>query len=148
MYKGFDDLIRRHNEYVVYEKPLAEMNNGKIVSGSKYIVIAPTAVLDRLEKEAVSYTHLDVYKRQPLKDFSLVQKKILMTLIWLIKETDGSEITIDYERFIYLTQAKPKSLEDGIRLIRQTFRKILSLSITAVSYTHLVVQKKYRTCYN
>ena len=26
----------------------------------------------------------------PLKDFSLVQKKILMTLIWLIKETDGS----------------------------------------------------------
>ncbi len=28
MYKG-DDLMRRHNEYVVYEKPLAEMNNGK-----------------------------------------------------------------------------------------------------------------------
>lgn len=68
----------------------------------------------------------------PLKDFSLVQKKILMTLIWLIKETDGSDITIDYERFIYLTQAKPKSLEDGIRLIRQTFRKILSLSITEI----------------
>ena len=67
-----------------------------------------------------------------MKDFSLVQKKILMTLIWLIKETDGSEITIDYERFIYLTQAKPKSLEDGIRLIRQTFRKILSLSITEI----------------
>lgn len=51
MYKGFDDLMRRHNEYVVYEKPLAEMNNGKIVSGSKYIVIAPAAVLDQLEKE-------------------------------------------------------------------------------------------------
>jgi plasmid replication initiation protein len=68
----------------------------------------------------------------PLKDFSLVQKKILMTLIWLIKETDGSDITIDYEHFIYLTQAKPKSFEDGIRLIRQTFRKILSLSITEI----------------
>lgn len=54
MYKGFDDLIRRHNEYVVYEKPLAEMNNGKIVSGSKYIVIAPTAVLDQLEKEVAA----------------------------------------------------------------------------------------------
>lgn len=54
MYKGFDDLMRRHNEYVVYEKPLAEMNNGKIVSGSKYIVIAPTAVLDRLENEVAA----------------------------------------------------------------------------------------------
>lgn len=54
MYKGFDDLMRRHNEYVVYEKPLAEMNNGKIVSGSKYIVIAPTAVLDRLENEVAT----------------------------------------------------------------------------------------------
>lgn len=54
MYKEFDDLMRRHNDYVVYEKPLAEMNNGKIVSGSKYIVIAPTAVLDRLEKEVAA----------------------------------------------------------------------------------------------
>ena len=54
MYKEFDDLMRRHNEYVVYEKPLAEMNNGKIVSGSKYIVIAPTAVLDQLEKEVAT----------------------------------------------------------------------------------------------
>lgn len=54
MYKEFDDLMRRHNEYVVYEKPLSEMNNGKIVSGSKYIVIAPTAVLDRLEKEVAA----------------------------------------------------------------------------------------------
>lgn len=51
MYKEFDDLMRRHNEYVVYEKPLAEMSNGKIVSGSKYIVIAPAAVLDQLEKK-------------------------------------------------------------------------------------------------
>lgn len=51
MYKEFDDLMRRNNEYVVYEKPIAEMSNGKIVSGSKYIVIAPTAVLDRLENE-------------------------------------------------------------------------------------------------
>ena len=50
MYREFDDLMKRHNEYVVYEKPLLEMNNGKIVSGSKYIVIAPTAVLDQLEK--------------------------------------------------------------------------------------------------
>lgn len=54
MYKEFDDLMRRHNEYVVYEKPLAEMSNGKIVSGSKYIVIAPAAVLDRLEKEVTA----------------------------------------------------------------------------------------------
>ena len=54
MYKEFDDLMRRHNEYVVYEKPLAEMNSGKIVSGSKYIVIAPTAVLDKLEKEVAA----------------------------------------------------------------------------------------------
>lgn len=68
----------------------------------------------------------------PLKDFSLVQKKILMTLIWLIKETDGSNITIDYDRFISLAQSKPRSLEEGIRLIRQTFRKILSLSITEI----------------
>lgn len=51
MYKEFDDLMRRNNEYVVYEKPLAEMNNGKIVSGSKYIVIAPADVLDQLEKK-------------------------------------------------------------------------------------------------
>lgn len=68
----------------------------------------------------------------PLKNFSLVQKKILMTLIWLIKETDGSDITIDYDRFISLAQSKPRSLEEGIRLIRQTFRKILSLSITEI----------------
>lgn len=68
----------------------------------------------------------------PLKGFSLVQKKILMTLIWLIKETDGSDITIDYDRFISLAQSKPRSLEEGIRLIRQTFRKILSLSITEI----------------
>ena len=68
----------------------------------------------------------------PLKDFSIVQKKILMTLIWLIKETDGSDITIDYDRFISLTQSRPRSLEEGIRLIRQTFRKILSLSITEI----------------
>ena len=68
----------------------------------------------------------------PLKDFSIVQKKILMTLIWLIKETDGSDITIDYDRFISLAQSKPRSLEEGIRLIRQTFRKILSLSITEI----------------
>ena len=68
----------------------------------------------------------------PLKDFSLVQKKILITLIWLIKETDGSDITIDYDRFISLAQSKPRSLEEGIRLIRQTFRKILSLSITEI----------------
>lgn len=54
MYKEFDDLMRRHNEYVVYEKPLAEMNNGKIVSGSKYIVVAPAADLDRLEKEVAA----------------------------------------------------------------------------------------------
>ena len=54
MYKEFDDLMRRHNEYVVYEKPLAEMNNGKIVSGSKYIVIAPTAVLDGLENKVAT----------------------------------------------------------------------------------------------
>lgn len=51
MYKEFDDLMKRHNEYVVYEKPLLEMNNGEIVSGSKYIVIAPAAVLDQLEKK-------------------------------------------------------------------------------------------------
>lgn len=51
MYKEFDDLMRRHNDYVVYEKPLIEMTNGKIVSGSKYIVIAPTAVLDGLENK-------------------------------------------------------------------------------------------------
>lgn len=68
----------------------------------------------------------------PLKDFSLVQKKILMTLIWLIKETDGSDITIDYDRFISLAQSKPRSLEEGIRMIRETFRKILSLSITEI----------------
>ena len=55
-----------------------------------------------------------------------------MTLIWLIKETDGSDITIDYDRFISLAQSKPRSLEEGIRLIRQTFRKILSLSITEI----------------
>lgn len=30
------------------------MNNGKIVSGSKYIVIAPAAVLDQLEKEVAA----------------------------------------------------------------------------------------------
>ena len=68
----------------------------------------------------------------PLKTFSLVQKKILMTLIWMIKDTDGSEIRMDYDRFIALTQSKPKSFSDGVRLIRQTFNKILSLSIAEI----------------
>lgn len=54
MYEAYDGLMREYNEYVVYEKPLLEMNNGKIVSGSKYIVIAPTAVLDRLENEVAT----------------------------------------------------------------------------------------------
>ncbi len=31
----------------------------------------------------------------PLKSLTLVQKKILMTLIWMIKDTDGSEIKMD-----------------------------------------------------
>lgn len=68
----------------------------------------------------------------PLKSLTLVQKKILMTLIWMIKDTDGSEIKMDYSRFIELTQSKPKSFSDGIRLIRQTFNKILSLSIAEI----------------
>ena len=46
MYEAYDGLMREYNEYVVYTKPLIEMNNGKIVSGSKYIVIAPTAVFE------------------------------------------------------------------------------------------------------
>ena len=46
-----------------------------------------------------------------------------MTLIWLIKETDGSDITIDYDRFISLTQSRPRSLEEGIRLIDRHFEK-------------------------
>lgn len=54
MYKEFDDLMRRHNEYVVYEKPLAEMSNGKIVSGSKYIITAPTDILDQLENDVAT----------------------------------------------------------------------------------------------
>lgn len=54
MYEAYDGLMREYNEYVVYTKPLVEINNGKIVSGSKYIVIAPTAVLDRLEKEVAA----------------------------------------------------------------------------------------------
>lgn len=81
-------------------------------------------------REVAKYSN--EFNAVPLKDFSLVQKKILMTLIWLIKETDGSDITIDYDRFISLAQSKPRSLEEGIRLIRQTFRKILSLSITEI----------------
>ena len=55
-----------------------------------------------------------------------------MTLIWMIKDTDGSEITMNYDRFIELTQSKPKSFSDGVRLIRQTFNKILSLSIAEI----------------
>ncbi len=39
----------------------------------------------------------------------------------MIKETDGGETTIDYN-VICLAQSKPKSLEDGIRLIRQTLQ--------------------------
>lgn len=54
MYEAYDDLMREYNEYVVYTKPLVETNNGKIVSGSKYIVIASAAVLDRLEKEVAT----------------------------------------------------------------------------------------------
>lgn len=54
MYEAYDGLMREYNEYVVYTKPLVEINNGKIVSGSKYIVIAPTAVLDKLEKEVAA----------------------------------------------------------------------------------------------
>ena len=51
LYKEYDDLIKRYNEYVVYSKPLVEIDQVKIVSGSKYIVIAPAAVLDQLEKK-------------------------------------------------------------------------------------------------
>lgn len=54
MYEAYDGLMREYNEYVVYTKPLVEINNGKIVSGSKYIVIAPAAVLDQLEKEVAA----------------------------------------------------------------------------------------------
>lgn len=54
MYKEFDDLMRRHNDYVVYEKPLIEMTNGKIVSGSKYIITAPTDILDQLENDVAT----------------------------------------------------------------------------------------------
>lgn len=51
LYKEYDDLIKRYNEYVVYSKPLVEIDQVKIVSGSKYIVVAPADVLDRLENE-------------------------------------------------------------------------------------------------
>lgn len=66
MYKEFDDLMRRHNEYVVYEKPLAEMSNGKIVSGSKYIVIAPTAVLDGLENKVATLEKMQIKGTQTI----------------------------------------------------------------------------------
>ena len=46
--------MRRHNDYVVYEKPLIEMTNGKIVSGSKYIITAPTDILDQLENDVAT----------------------------------------------------------------------------------------------
>lgn len=52
MCEGYNNLLREYNEYVASKKPLVEMSNGKIVSGSKYIVIA--AVLDRLEKEVAT----------------------------------------------------------------------------------------------
>lgn len=54
MYKEFDELMKRHNDYVVYEKPLIEMTNGKIVSGSKYIITAPTDILDQLENDVAT----------------------------------------------------------------------------------------------
>lgn len=54
LYKEYDDLIKRYNEYVVYSKPLVEIGQVKIVSGSKYIVIAPATVLDQLEKEVAT----------------------------------------------------------------------------------------------
>ena len=82
MYKEFDDLMRRHNEYVVYEKPLAEMSNGKIVSGSKYIVIAPTAVLDQLEKEVAALEKTQTKKIQTtlsqLADTDCVLHRLLL----------------------------------------------------------------------
>ena len=52
MYEGYNNSLRENNEYVAFKKPLVEMSNRKIVSGSKYIVIA--AVLDRLEKEVAT----------------------------------------------------------------------------------------------
>lgn len=54
LYKEYDDLIKRYNEYVVYSKPLVEIDQVKIVSGSKYIVVAPADVLDRLENEVAT----------------------------------------------------------------------------------------------
>lgn len=38
MYEGYNNLLRENNEYVAFKKPLVEMSNRKIVSGSKYIV--------------------------------------------------------------------------------------------------------------
>ena len=68
----------------------------------------------------------------PLRGMKLNEKKVFMTLLWLVKETDGNEVSIDYSRFIELTQAKPRSLEDGVKLVKGTFRKILTLAIAEV----------------
>ena len=68
----------------------------------------------------------------PLRGMKLNEKKVFMTLLWLVKETDGNEVSIDYNQFMELTQAKPRSLEDGVKLVKATFRKILTLAIAEV----------------
>lgn len=65
----------------------------------------------------------------PLKQFSLVQKKIFMSLFYMVKNATENEIRMDYDYFMELAQVKPRSYEHGIKLIKQTFNKILSLSI-------------------
>lgn len=65
----------------------------------------------------------------PLKQFSLVQKKIFMSLFYMVKNATENEIRMDYDYFMELAQVKPRSYDHGIKLIKQTFNKILSLSI-------------------
>ena len=81
----------------------------------------------RGEGELAEYSN--ELNKVPLKQFSLVQKKIFMSLFYMVKNATENEIRMDYDYFMELAQVKPRSYEQGIKLIKQTFNKILSLSI-------------------
>ena len=66
-------------------------------------------------EDSVSYTHLDVYKRQPLEGVALSG--------WTVSVTDNVDFTVA------LTDAKGN-------------RTLVPISINPVSYTHLDVYKR------
>lgn len=69
----------------------------------------------------------------PLRGMNLNQKKVFATFLWMIKETSGEVIEMDYDKFMELTQTKPRSLSAGREIVKNTIKKVMSLSIAEIS---------------